>query len=337
MSHAESGINIVNELASQNPTRNSIHLSHNPYIPLSIFDQLLGRLDAQIMQIGFTHRRRLDDDTSSKGPGYQKNIPSSFYNLAEARNSLDWIRTRADQMAQALPFFPPTREVLACFTPEVIAETKLSYDLIRNASAVKLKQWSSAFESFLKHKQAMTAMEERAAHILILQRLIQGVHLSIDFFLLMDDETVWDGHYQEFEEIVTLSEVILRLSPSGKPTFTLDTEILMPLVSALIKCRDGQVRRRGIALLRSSNRQEGLWNSLLTANIVERMMEIEEEGLEGEIGPPESIPVWNRLCIAHMQLDSETRRANFLYAKPGRDGKMVLMDESVEWAGVGAQ
>jgi len=55
----------------------------------------------------------------------------------------------------------------------------------------------------------------------------------------------------------------------------------MPLVSMAFKDHKGQVRRKVIALMRSTHRQEGIWNSLLTAKVAERVMEIEDDGLDG--------------------------------------------------------
>ena len=148
---------------------------------------------------------------------------------------------------------------------------------------------------------------------------------------------VWDEYYQEFETIVEQAEIILQLSPiSKRPSFTLDTEVIMPLASVIIKCRDRQVRRKAIALLRSTHRQEGVWNSLLIARVTERVMEIEEDGLDGEMGTAMSIPRWNRVEF-QIKLDNENRRANLQYEKFKEDGGMETGDEWLEWSGLGAQ
>lgn len=111
----------------------------------------------------------------------------------------------------------------------------------------------------------------------------------------------------------------------------------MPLASAVVKCRDGQVRRKAIALLRSAHRQEGIWNSLLTARVAERIMEIEENGRDGEMGAVISIPRWNRVLGVQIKLDNENRRSNVQYTKHKEDGGMETVDEWLEWSGLGAQ
>jgi hypothetical protein len=165
-----------------------------------------------------------------------------------------------------------------------------------------------------------------------------GVHLSIDLFRVVDDEMVWDEHCQEFKTVVAQAEIVLQLLPGSKrPSFTFDTEVILPLASTVIKCRDGQVRRKAIALLRSAHRQEGIWNSLLTARVAERVMEIEEDELDGEMGSTMSIPRWNRVLAVQIKLDNENRRANLQYVKPKEDGRMETVDEWLEWPGLGAQ
>jgi hypothetical protein len=215
---------------------------------------------------------------------------------------------------------------------------KLSLDLIRNFSAIRLKQWSSVFESFLRDKKDLTVIEQRAVRILELHRAVTGLHLSNDLFRIMDDETVWDEHYQEFETIVTQAEIVLQLSPvSKRPSFTLDTEVIMALASTVINCRDSQVRRKALALLRSAHRQEGIWNSLLTARVAERVVEIEEYGLDGETGAVMSIPRWNRVLVVQIKLDNENRRANLQYMRPKEDGGLETINEWLEWSGLGTQ
>lgn len=164
-----------------------------------------------------------------------------------------------------------------------------------------------------------------------------GVHLSIDFFRIMDDEMAWDEHCQEFETVVAQAETILQLSPvSKRPSFTLDTEVIMPLASAIIKCRDIRVRRKAIALLKSANRQEGIWNSLLTARVAERIMEIEKNGLDSEMDAAMSIPWWNRIFELDIILGNENRRANLHYVKPKKVGGIETVDEWLEWSCLGA-
>ena len=345
LSHLNSGIKIVSELQSQHSTESSLQLSHTPYVPLSILNQFFTRLDIQISQMGLDRRRPLlCQSVSTETPGFSSDIPPSFSNLDEARNSLDYIRICADQALEKLAFSPPKKQpITSCppmtsFSPDVIRTTKHSLDLIQNVSAIKLKQWSSAFESFLNNKKHLTSIEQRGAQILKLHRTIMGVHLSIDFMRVMTDDSVWDEYKDDFEDIVAQAEQILHLSPASKgPSFTLDTEVVLPLAAAGIACRDGLVRRKAIALLKSADRQEGVCNSGLTALVVERVMEIEEDGLGGEIGTMSSVPYEKRVVGIQVELDNENRRAKLQYMRSKGEGRMETITEWRVWSDLEAQ
>jgi hypothetical protein len=63
-----------------------------------------------------------------------------------------------------------------------------------------------------------------------------------------------------------------------KPTFSLSLGIIAPLYIASSRCRDPAIRRRAIHLLSICNRREGIWDSLLSAHVAQRILEIEETG-----------------------------------------------------------
>jgi hypothetical protein len=65
---------------------------------------------------------------------------------------------------------------------------------------------------------------------------------------------------------------------SSKPIFSLDLGIITPLYVVVSRCRDPAIRRRGLQLLASCNRREGIWDSTLTARVAERIIAIEESG-----------------------------------------------------------
>jgi hypothetical protein len=111
----------------------------------------------------------------------------------------------------------------------------------------------------------------------------------------------------------------------------------VPLSFTAIKCRHSQVRRKAIALLRSANRQEGIWNSLLTATVIERLMDIEEDELSRETPDAASIPKWKRVLGVEIRLDSENRRANLKYLKLREDGTRDKVEEWIEWFGLGTK
>ena len=63
-----------------------------------------------------------------------------------------------------------------------------------------------------------------------------------------------------------------------RPTFTLTLGIISPLFITCSRCRDPTIRRRALHLLLTCNRKEGIWNSVLTGRVAERVISIEEAG-----------------------------------------------------------
>lgn len=78
---------------------------------------------------------------------------------------------------------------------------------------------------------------------------------------------------------LTCSEVDYCQSVSSlKPIFSLDIGIVTPLYVVVSRCRDPAIRRRGLQLMASCNRREGIWDSTLSARVAERIIAIEESG-----------------------------------------------------------
>ena len=61
-------------------------------------------------------------------------------------------------------------------------------------------------------------------------------------------------------------------------SFTLQNFTTLYLTA--IKCRNPNLRRRALSLLKTSPKREGFWDSSLVIKMVERVIEVEEEGLE---------------------------------------------------------
>lgn len=339
LSHIDGGVKIITELQQSCQPENSLCLSPTPYVPLPILSQIFTRLDTQASQIiQGRPRHLLCQKLSMKDSGYDSVVPTSFHSLESARNSLTYIRTCAIGTSQSLPNTYTADPKTGPKLPVEAAEIKLSLDLIRNSSVVRLKQWSLAFESLLQDKHDWNQSEQRAINILSLHRVLMALNFSIDFVRAMSDEMVWDGCLQDFEIMISYAEEVIESSTEAKnqPIFTLDTEIILPLYFAAVKCRHGRLRRKAIALLRSQQRQEGIWNSLLAARVAERLVEIEEEGLEGLEGrfiEAERVLRWKRVRGVEISLDTEQKMARLKYIKLRADWGTEEMIERIRWSG----
>ncbi|KAJ4395814.1 hypothetical protein N0V93_000028 [Gnomoniopsis smithogilvyi] len=98
-------------------------------------------------------------------------------------------------------------------------------------------------------------------------------------------ELSWDDHLAHFDRILTLGALILRIENQQNPlllsVMSLDEPAInMALWITATRCRQPMVRRRALQLLRGARRLEGSWMSNSAAAAAERMIQIEEEGLD---------------------------------------------------------
>ena len=247
--------------------------------------------------------------------GFGPHIPEVFSSLEEARNSLEY---------HSNGYFGFLRNVAGAQPPsEEEAESKRSH------WQGLLDQWNAAFEGFLRKAGTnLDAKGQQAALVLKIYARMKAIHLKIPASCVFTSETVWDEHVSWGQEIVDLAEKVVVLdgvpSKTDKPIFSFDLSIITPLYSVAHKCRDPYVRRRAIALLRSSPRQEGIWNSTMAAQVAERIMTIEESGL-GEVRNCKDVPDWARISDVHASFDPMEKRASFSYSR--QRSKLVFVRE----------
>jgi hypothetical protein len=120
-----------------------------------------------------------------------------------------------------------------------------------------------------------------SALILSLYQKITVITLAI---LSNDSEMVYDDFLEDFKYVVRTCALLIASRDTTQqpqnPRFTFEVGIVPPLHVVATKCRDPVVRREAIQLLFASPRQEGMWDSVLSARIGTWMTGCEEDGLE---------------------------------------------------------
>jgi hypothetical protein len=108
--------------------------------------------------------------------------------------------------------------------------------------------------------------------------------------------------------------------------------VIAPVFAAISVCRDPVIRRRGIALLKCSNRQEGILNSFLVAKVAERVVELEESGL-GDVRCCEDVPNWARISEVRPSFDPVERRATLRYCRWRSEDyvERQIVKEMIHW------
>ena len=143
----------------------------------------------------------------------------------------------------------------------------------------QLETWSSLFENMMQQRSFYDIYSEPDPLISLLR-----LHYTMAWTLLSSlgsgGEMNYDGFLPQFQQCVALAndiaEVHKRSSGSPKPTFTPEVGIIPVLFIIGTKCRHPIIRREALSILRRRHIREAVWDSILAARVVERVIEIEE-------------------------------------------------------------
>ena len=284
----------------------------------------------------------LELDLQSCQPGFGPDIPGCFTSLEEAQNSLYYQHYRCLKVAYDLYNTTSHAEQVGPLTHCACLD---SYRQNRNAFRSISRRWNAAFEAFLVKKSAtMDSKELKGAAVLKISHRITALYIEYEYpgQDAVQSSDSWDR--RECEEIVDLASSIVKAhndksdDRSQKPIFSMDQNIVFPLFNIAWRCRDPIIRRRAIALLYSSPRQEGLWHSIITARVAEKIMMMEEAGL-GEVTCSADVPDENRITEIDVRFDLQGRKGYLKGSRRQLTGKHVytaepvvdVFEEIIEW------
>lgn len=173
----------------------------------------------------------------------------------------------------------------------------------------QIQAWSDAYEHILASRTApnISHQEKAAIAVLKMTQIMSHILLLMTFSA---SEMQFDAFTAQFKTIVELAAEVVgdeerraaaRRCPDPllcthpldpwtemfgkpeyaarhiKPSFSADLGIVPPLFVVATKCRDPDIRRQAISLLKSSSRREGMWDSELAARIGIWVAGIEEQ------------------------------------------------------------
>jgi hypothetical protein len=133
--------------------------------------------------------------------------------------------------------------------------------------------------------------------------MLRAVHLTVYLWLSTSCsvyETSWDQFKPQFEELLELSEEVMddeiRFPDAQSKLFSFELGIIPPLEVVARKCRYPTLRRRALEMLRKSPKRECLFDSMYSAILDERVMELEEMSFKlpaGQIPDDDQLPPEN--------------------------------------------
>ncbi|OBT57596.1 hypothetical protein VE04_01457 [Pseudogymnoascus sp. 24MN13] len=319
ITHVQSGIKIICEVKYDEETRqhqhDSLKASKIPYISIGMLEEMFVHLDLQVSQM-------VGEPESMANRAQKQEIPAIFSSLSVARERLvsHWHVTSHSTSDEWDPF-----------------SEKLTVPLAgawQKKSSSILARWSSAYDAYLNIQgKNLTGRKRKGTAVLrILKEL--GSTAVVLTKTTVDDQMEWDVFCSMFDKIVSLAEDIVEIdqkSTEGRPTFCIDMALIGPLFAVSCRCRDPIIRRRAISVLQNYNRTEGVWNSFATYKAAQRVLDIEETGLQNSTSC-EDVPNWTRISNVSLNFNPTERRATLSYSRP-RDEYDVTkhMTEVIEW------
>jgi hypothetical protein len=158
-----------------------------------------------------------------------------------------------------------------------------------------LQEWRNKFATFSDVSMTFSRGREDKAREFLKSAILLNMHCHVVSILLATapfaGETLFDDRLEDFKDIISLSREFIALEERHKASlicnlsvslsFSFDLGIISPLWLVGGRCRDPFVRREAINLLYLIRRREGVWSSLVAAMVLEKIMLLEECGLQG--------------------------------------------------------
>ncbi|KAL6903851.1 hypothetical protein GGI43DRAFT_421392 [Trichoderma evansii] len=162
-------------------------------------------------------------------------------------------------------------------------------DLVEQAKLqTRLDAWYEQLDGLLQRMRvAGSSAKPDALNILLVHYKVIYIWIRV---CTTAEETAIDSYHGDFEELVNYAE---KITTPGTGTATpqplsFDVQILGPLYYTALKCRHPVIRRRALEMLQSVPRREGLWNGHYAYVTAKRVIELEEEHLNGQGLPDET-------------------------------------------------
>ena len=251
--------------------------------------------------------------------GFCPNIPTIFTSLEQARNSLDYQWNSCIQFLNRVEGdWDAKYKGSTSHGPLDVVETT---EMVRQEMFNTFRRWLIAFRAFMQsHGKSLDTRGLQAARSLEISYCFATIYLDVSTVQTAHDEIIWDTFTKRFEQVVDLATAIVESSSCDKSTqkrgadFSLDMHTVGPLYAVAHRCRHPIVRRKAVSLLYAAPRQEGIWNSVLTARVAERLIGIEESGL-GNVTCCEDVPNWARLSDVNVKFDLHERHGIVTFSR----------------------
>lgn len=177
----------------------------------------------------------------------------------------------------------------------------------RDTYLVDIDRWSGSFAPLMEltyqassHFQEIAAVSILRMHALNTKIITEGTTFT--------SECSYDKLFFEFQEIIALARIVddrIGKFCDQQPSYHFHLNVVPPLFVLLLRCRDRDLRRDALELLRKSQ-IDGPWDRFMVAKIGEWIMEIEDDGCDETSMRP--IPEHARVKLTKVIIGMEEKK-----------------------------
>jgi hypothetical protein len=314
--HVNSGLQIIREWNNTRYQNRCHHTDINDLI-MDHIEPIFAQLRDQRTIYGVPQRTGWWPPEDVQQQSWQLSGTDKFKDLFAARDSL---------FLTLQQFFRPQAEHLGSPSPGHLENLHV---------AARLRSWHRSFEPLRKTLKDSHSLEARTADGLSVHGQILSIHLESS---KSPTEVRWDNYLERFRTILDQCSSIIKRQPKGPSNewtdydqrmclFEHDFGLIAPLFTIASCCRDPELRRQAVQLMRYLHRQEGSWDSCSAAKLAEGIIKIEERHMPS-VNSQKDVSESNRIR-AHM-------------AEMGQPGEVILTfsrspyisqeKEAIDWA-----
>jgi hypothetical protein len=362
---------VQNKTYDSNESTNGYRLStsHVPLISMDALTLLFTRLDTQVCELLPDRLDRILQPAEEYEIGFGPTIPHKFHSITEARNCFDYLYNDVIHAAKIVR--DPSNEIAAQLHDTHTSEALERFALWDVAFASFLRNPRTRLDSKAKQAANMLNLQQITMRHTFSTMGIPGEmlwdHFSENYAGIIElaeailkhdgsDRNSKKGTGNENGSLSSIRAVYVDAGVSISQqadinltdrtpachrdydtlpirTFSMDAGVIVPLFNLIWKCRISHIRRQGIALLKFYPRQEGIWDGVLVSIACERIVAIEEEGIEDDILDPADLPEWKRILQVAVVFDMENRSALLEYSKMTgqNNAEIVKIVDNLYW------
>ncbi|KAH7354523.1 hypothetical protein B0T11DRAFT_246245, partial [Plectosphaerella cucumerina] len=224
----------------------------------------------------------------------RRGVPASFSSIEGARESLHTLLDTVTRFLRGIGdpnFLATTQTPPLGLSPHALEATCESL-------LCQLRSWHRA----IKNSPASIFESQNPRHTAAMCHL-HMCHKTVTILLetlFTQSQMIYDRYDSCFDRILTLAEQLIQNSQHMGRIIFFDMGVMAPLFYVVLKCRNLDLRRKGLSLLRLAPCREGMWYREDTIAYAEWKIGIEERG-RGQLSEAEALPESARVSNEHLK------------------------------------